>query len=230
MKFNKEYYQNNNQDKDRIGLFFYKNLIKYYFSPNAILDYGCGTGHLLKRIQKVKTIKMAYGFEINKYAIEKAKKNSKSKIINNLNLIQDKSIDLIISLHVIEHLNDFQLRDTFLSFKRILKNDGFLIFATPAKNGLAHLIKKKKWIGLSDKTHINLKTYEEWNDFFKSSNLKVYKSSSDGLWDFPYNIKNSKILIIKIFIKMILQIFTGKLYLEPHNGETFIFILKSNKV
>ena len=35
MLFNKEYYNNNRQDRDRIGLSFYSNLIKYYFKPNT---------------------------------------------------------------------------------------------------------------------------------------------------------------------------------------------------
>ena len=121
MEFNKEYYKNNKQDKDRIGLLFYKNLIKYYFKPNTILDYGCGTGFLLKRLSKIKTIQTNYGYEINEYAINAAKKNSKSTIISDLNFLKDQSLDIIISLHVIEHLSDSQLEEVFKSFKRILK-------------------------------------------------------------------------------------------------------------
>ena len=39
MLFNEEYYNNNRQDSNRIGLLFYSNLIKNYFKPNTILDY-----------------------------------------------------------------------------------------------------------------------------------------------------------------------------------------------
>ena len=226
MEFNKEYYKSNKQDKDRIGLLFYKNLIKHYFKPSTILDYGCGTGHLLKRLSQIKKIQTKYGYEINEYAINAAKKNSNSTIISDLNIIKDRSLDIIISLHVIEHLNDSQLEEVFKSFKRILKKNGTIIFSTPAKNGLAHEIKKNNWIGLSDKTHINLKSFEGWASFFQSKNLQVLKSSNDGLWDFPYNTKNKKLAIIKIILKMIFQIFTGKLYLKHNQGETFIFFLK----
>ncbi len=227
MLFNEEYYQNNRQDNDRIGLSFYYNLINYYFKPSEILDYGCGTGHLLKKLSKNKIIQKTYGFEVSEYANNQAKKNSKkSIIINSLDKLEDHSIDIIIALHVIEHINDNELRKIIYNFKRILKNDGVIILTTPAKNGFAHKIKKEKWIGFSDKTHINLKTFEEWKSFFHFSNLILFKSSNDGLWDFPYKTKNNKFKMLGIFFKMILQIFTGKLYLSYDKGETFIFFLK----
>lgn len=227
MSFNKEYYNNNRQDGDRIGLFFYSNLIKYYFNPQIILDYGCGTGHLLKRLSKIKTIKKTYGFEVSEYAKNKAKNNSKeSTIIHNLEKLGNNSVDIIIALHLIEHINDNELKRIILSFKRILKNNGVVILTTPAKNGFAHKIKQENWIGFSDKTHINLKTFEEWKNFLDSNSLNLIKSSNDGLWDFPYKTKNNKFCMLNIFFKMILQIFTGKLYLSYDKGETFIFFLK----
>ena len=227
MLFNKEYYNNNRQDRDRIGLSFYSNLIKYYFKPNTILDYGCGTGHLLKRLSKIKTIKKTYGFEVSEYAKNKARNNSKKSIlIKNLDKLDDHSIDIIIALHVIEHINDNTLKKIIFSFKRILKNNGVIIFTTPAKNGFAHKIKKEKWIGFSDKTHINLKTFKEWKRFFYSNNLVLFKSSNDGLWDFPYRTKNNKFAMLDIFFKMIIQIIAGKLYLSYNKGETFVFFLK----
>ena len=227
MLFNEEYYKNNRQDNDRIGLLFYSNLIKNYFKPSTILDYGCGTGYFLKRLSKIKTIKKTYGFEVSEYAKNKAKNNNKkSIIINNLNKLDDDSVDIIIALHVIEHINDNTLKKIILNFKRILKNNGVIILATPAKNGFAHKIKKEKWIGFSDKTHINLKTFEEWKSFFNFNNLILFKFSNDGLWDFPYRTKNNIFAMLDIFFKMILQIFTGKLYLSYDKGETFIFFLK----
>ena len=110
-------------------------------------------------------------------------------------------LNLLDHQHQYQHLNDFQLAEVLQSFRRILKNNGTIIFATPAKDGLAHFIKKNDWIGYSDTTHINLKSFEEWLEFFKSKNLNLIKSSNDGLWDFPYNTKNRKIVIIKILFR-----------------------------
>ena len=227
MNFNEEYYRSNKQDKDRIGLFFYKNLINYYFKPKAILDYGFGTGYLLKRLSRLRTVQSSYGFEINEFAINEAKNNSKNtNVISDLKKINSESIDTIISLHVIEHLSNKELEQIIKSFRRILNKNGNIVFATPAKDGLAHKIKQKTWIGFSDKTHINLKTFKEWKNFFNSNGLKIIKSSNDGLWDFPYNHNKFTMGRILIFIKMIFQILTGRLLLKYDQGETFIFILQ----
>ena len=229
MSFNKNYYKKNKQDNNRIGLLFYSNVIQHYYKPGTILDYGCGTGHLLNRLSKKKFMKKSYGFEISNYARKKAEKNSKkSLIIDNLDKIKDKSINLITALHVIEHIDDLKLSKTIESFKRVLNSEGDILIATPAKNGIAHRIKKEKWIGYSDKTHINIKSFNEWISFFNKNNLKLIKASSDGLWDFPYKLKNNKLLILKITMIMIFQIVTGKLYLSYDEGETFIFLLKFN--
>ena len=228
MTFNKDYYKNNKQDKDRLGLLFYSNIIKNYFTPKNFLDYGCGTGFLLKKVSRINSINKTYGFEVNNYARIQAKKNSsKSLIINNLRKIKENSIDIITCLHVIEHIKDNELKKIFLLFKHILKSEGSIMLATPAKNGLGHKIKKRKWIGYRDKTHINMKNFNEWKIFFYKNNFKIIKSSSDGLWDFPYNMKKNNFLIFKVIITMIFQIFTGKLFLKYSEGESFIFLLKS---
>ena len=225
--YNEDYYKNNRQDKDRLGLVFYKNVIKYYFHPETFLDYGCGKGHFLNKISKIQSIKNTFGYDLSKYARTKAKKNSKnSVIIDKLDKIKNNSIDFISALHVIEHINDDKLREMLRSFKRILKVDGTILFATPAVDGFAHKIKKKIWIGLNDKTHINLKNYQEWIQFFKRNDLNLVISSNDGLWDFPYLTKKFVFKFFQIFLIMIIQIFFGKLILQPNEGETFIFILK----
>ena len=208
---------------------FYSNVIQHYYKSSNILDYGCGTGHLLNRLSKKKFINKSYGFEISNYARKKAEKNSKkSLIIDKFDKIKDKSINLITALHIIEHIDDLELSKTIESFKRILSSDGYILIATPAKNGIGHRIKKEKWIGYLDETHINIKSFNEWISFFNKNNLKLIKASSDGLWDFPYKLKNNKLLILKIIMIMIFQIVTGKLYLSYDEGETFIFLLKFN--
>ena len=225
--FTKEYYRENKQDKDRIAFRFYTNVVKNNFKINNFLDYGCGTGYFLKRISKLKKIEKLYGFDVSSYAKSMTKKHAiRSIIIKDLKQIANHSIDLISALHVIEHIPDAKLIKIFKSFKRIINQNGVIMFVTPAKDGLAHQIKKKKWIGLKDKTHINLKTYEQWITFFAENNLALIKASNDGLWDFPYLTKKFVFKFFQIFLIMIIQIFFGKLILQPNEGETFIFILK----
>ena len=72
-KYNKHYYINNNQKNDRLALFFYKKVIFRYFSFNSILDFGCGTGHFLKKIKKHNLNIKCFGVDISNYAINIAK-------------------------------------------------------------------------------------------------------------------------------------------------------------
>jgi SAM-dependent methyltransferase len=225
--FDEKYYVNNKQNEKRLALSFYKRVIKRYIKPKVLLDYGCGTGWFLNEINNLKKIKKTYGYEINEYAIEKAKKHSqRSEIIKKLSDIKENSLDCISALHVFEHINDSQLRKILIEFKRILKKKGFIILVMPAKDGFAHQLKGNNWIGYSDNTHINLKNYQGWVNFFKDNNLYVKRSASDGLWNFPYKISNYPIKFFKIFFLMIIQIYFGRLNISYNDGESFIFILQ----
>ncbi len=226
--FNSSYYEFNKQNKDRIGNIFYYNVIKKNFDFTRYLDYGCGLGFLLKRVEKDNKIKVISGYDINKFAIYKSRKNtSRSVIYDNIEDIKNK-YDLISLLHIIEHIDDDNLRKTFSKIKNLLDKDGYLLISTPAKNALAHILKKDLWIGYKDKTHINLKTKNEWIDFFKKEKFNIVKLSNDGLWDFFYGKFTFSFKFIKIFVIMMFQIFTGRLILSYYEGETFIFVLKKN--
>ena len=226
--FNNNYYKFNKQNKDRIGNLFYYNLIKRNFKFEKYFDFGCGLGFLLKRVEKIKSIKTICGYDVNQYALMKSRENTnKSKIYNKLNDIDDE-FDLISMLHIVEHIDDINLIKIFSKLKKVLLKNGSLLISTPATNGLAHNIKKKLWIGFKDKTHINLKSKNEWVDFFQQQNFKVIKISNDGLWDIHYGKFTFSLKFIKIFSLMIFQIFSGRLLLIYNEGETFIFILKKN--
>ena len=226
--FDQKYYEFNKQNKDRIGNIFYYNIIKKNFNFENYFDFGCGVGYLLKRIEKNKNIKIISGYDINKFAILKSQKiTTRSLIYTNLDKINDR-FDLISALHIFEHINDRDLRDTLARLRNLLRVNGYLLIATPAKNALAHNIKKNFWIGYKDKTHINLKSKDEWVSFFENENFNVIKISNDGLWDIPYGQFTFSLKFMKIFLIMIFQILTGSLLLDYDEGETFIFILRKN--
>lgn len=226
--YNESYYNFNKQNKDRIGNILYSNIIKKNFKFKNFLDYGCGVGFLLKKIEKIKGLEQTCGFEINDFAIQNSIKNTnKSKIYNNLNDIKMK-FDLITMLHIVEHINDSELNNLISEIKKKLSKGGYLLISTPAKDGLAHKIKKEKWVGFKDITHVNLKSYDEWINFFQRQKLLVTSTFSDGLWDFPYRKSMFKLFFMKNIFFMTIQIFTGKLILKSQEGETFIFILKNN--
>ena len=225
-RYNKNYYNYNNQNKDRLGNLFYSNIIKKNFNIKSYLDFGCGVGFLLRRIEKKNYIK-TFGYEINNYAIKECIKNTKkSKIYKHIDELSDK-FDLISLLHIVEHIDSDDLKILFNKLKKNLNYNGKILVSTPAKNGIAHSLKKKEWIGFKDSTHINLKSFNEWKEFFTGLNFKIIKSSSDGLWDFPYKNIYLSFKFFKILILMIFQIFFGVLVLKHDEGETLILILEN---
>jgi hypothetical protein len=47
-------------------------------------------------------------------------------------------------------------------------------------------VKKEKWIGYRDPTHISLKAPQEWIGFIRQNGLQINRVFSDGYWDAPY--------------------------------------------
>ena len=227
-KFNQSYYKFNKQNVDRIGNIFYSNIIKKNFEFKSYLDFGCGVGYLLKRIETFSGLINICGIETNDFAMKESKKNSTlSKIYKSIDEI-DTTFDLVSMLHVVEHINDEDLSKLLIKIKSKLNKNANILISTPAKNGLAHKIKIDNWIGFKDPTHINLKNYQDWIKFFNEQNFTIIKTFSDGLWDFPYGRSINYIKFLKIYFYMFIQIFFGKVLLKYNEGETLILILKNN--
>ena len=83
---------------------------------------------MLKRIEKLTNIK-TYGYEINKFAINKCLINTpKSKIYKNIDEIDEK-FDLISMVHVVEHISSADLKILLkkLSLKIFLELSRFML-------------------------------------------------------------------------------------------------------
>ena len=113
-------------------------LKKYLFKKtgNIILDAGCGTGSLMK---KLKSFGKIYGVDVSHEALKFAKSNG-LKLIKKGSVTaipyKNNQFDAIVSIDVLYHKqvkNDLQaLRE----FKRVLKPGGILIIKNPAHNWL----------------------------------------------------------------------------------------------
>jgi 2-polyprenyl-3-methyl-5-hydroxy-6-metoxy-1,4-benzoquinol methylase len=181
--YTKQYYENNNQNGDRIAFKMYWNIFKRYIpSKGRILDFGAGNGFLSRRIAKTHK---SYAFEVSEYAGKNIKINSpKSKVLNSEDKISKNYYDGVISLHVLEHINEPEA--TVKKLIDGLKVGGKILVVMPNLNGLGHIMKKDNWFGYRDKTHISLLSNREWKNIFIKNGLKIIKTSSDGFWDIPY--------------------------------------------
>ena len=137
-----------------------------------VLDYGCGAGEFVKFIEKDF---QTFGFEPNEDARNAAiKKTEKTKIIDDLNLIEDESLDAITLWHVFEHVeNQSEMLDIFYSK---LKKKGLLIIAVPNPTSYDAKHYKEFWAAYDVPRHVfhfSKKGME--NLISKNSNWKLRK-------------------------------------------------------
>jgi len=231
--FNKEYFATNTYNGVSFGKYsqywfsnrFYAILAKRYGKiGGTLLEEGCGLGHLLSQLGGAfKT----YGVDVNTWALTQVKGTAPQAMLSYATAEQlpfkDGSFNIILSKHVVEHLENPY--NAISEISRLLAKGGILILATPNLSSLLKPMKGKQWIGYQDPTHISLKTPEEWRSLLEHGGMKIIKIFSDGFWDVPY-VKYIPSKIQKFLFGSLggLQALTGMIFLPPRWGESIIFI------
>ncbi|VVA44361.1 conserved hypothetical protein [Candidatus Roizmanbacteria bacterium] len=103
---------------------------------NIILDAGCGTGLLMKKMNSFGKI---YGIDASSEALKLAKKNNitKTKKASVEKIpFKDNCFDAIVSIDVLYHKEVKSDLAALMEFKRVLKPGGILIVKNPAHNWL----------------------------------------------------------------------------------------------
>ena len=166
---------------------FYAILAKKHGPQRGrVLEVGCGMGHLLAHfIPKYEV----YGVDINSWALAEAKRmipsaNFVIASAEDLNVFPNQTFSIVISKHVVEHLPNPGAAVAEMS--RLLIPGGLLLLSTPNLLSLMRNVKKEKWIGYRDRTHISLHPPDYWIGLLKDNNLKPRRIFSDGFWDAPY--------------------------------------------
>ena len=113
-----------------------------------LLDYGCGSGHLLELLGKEKKTE-CYGLEFSADSAKETERRTKNfpnikKVVLADSLptsFEDNMFDTIVLIETIEHLPDDILHQTFRELYRILKQGGSIFITTPFNEELEkHLI------------------------------------------------------------------------------------------
>lgn len=125
----------------------FKEVIKLINCEDSkILEIGCGKGFFLKMVKKKCKI---YGIDINKNAINYAKKRFNLDNIYNEKLDSFLSrnqtdFDIVCAFHLLEHLKD--PNDFVSKISQILKLNGFLCLSVPNPNRISlNLIGREYW-------------------------------------------------------------------------------------
>ena len=123
----------------------YKNFDNFYFKNKRVLDFGCGTGSLLKLIES----QAAYvaGVELNKFFIKLNKIiGNKYNIYSSLNKLNKnkKKFDTILCFSCLEQIRN--IKKTIKDFESSLLRGGYLILG--CLNANDYRLKSKKYLSV----------------------------------------------------------------------------------
>jgi 2-polyprenyl-3-methyl-5-hydroxy-6-metoxy-1,4-benzoquinol methylase len=168
-------------EKDSFTNERYEQFNQYLRDGYRVLDIGCNTGRggfTLK--EKNKTLKL-YGIELIKERIEKIPPNiyeqtfNESIITSNCN---NNLFDAIIAGEVIEHIPKDLFVEMLNNCKKLLKNNGLILFTTPNPNSL--LVKFGRNAVYNDPSHVNIMSIKEFKEIVNSCGLKISNITGSG--------------------------------------------------
>ena len=151
------------------------------FSRGKVLDFGCGSGQLMKRLGELGWDECE-GFDFDEKALKVARSclpNSRLHYSFQTLLSSGNMYDYIILNHVLEHLADPLAG--LGQLMHLLAPGGKIIVRTPnSKSFLARLLRTS-WRGLEPPRHLNLFTIESLRCLCKRLNLEdvhIYTSNA----------------------------------------------------
>ncbi|WP_419869350.1 class I SAM-dependent methyltransferase [Chryseobacterium sp. CT-SW4] len=133
------------------NLKYKKNILLERINKGAqVLDYGCGAGEFVKFIENDFN---TFGFEPDADARKAAlSKITKARIIDDISIIEDQSLDAITLWHVFEHIEN--QNEMLQIFHSKLKEKGLLIIAVPNPTSYDAKHYKEYWAAYDVPRHI----------------------------------------------------------------------------
>lgn len=219
------YYEGNGQAGDRPALRWYVRMVRRYVGEGPYLDFGCGTGHLVRRLAEHGG---AAGFEISPYSAGMARKTAAGcPIHTTLDEIPAGGYRGLTAVHVLEHLDDDTATEVLACWRRVLLPGGRGLVVMPDPAGKARALAGEGWMGYQDPTHINLKPHAQWREFLTGAGFRVLREGSDGLWNVPYS-RLPKLIDAAVYaVPSLAQFLAGRLFLPPGSGESSVFVIEN---
>ncbi len=221
--FDEDYYRGNGQLGDRPALRYYTRLVRRYVGGGPLLDFGCGTGHLVRHLT---TVGAADGLEVSDFSAATARVTSPtSTIYTELSAVPTGHYRGITAIHVVEHLDDNVVAASMEQWRRVLRPGGRALVVTPDLAGFGRALAQDAWNGFTDPTHINLKPHAAWRQTLDRGGFHIIAEGSDGLWNVPYGRAPKLVDAVHYAGPALTQFLTGRLFLRPGTGESSLFVV-----
>jgi SAM-dependent methyltransferase len=181
--YTEQYYAAHGLAGDRIALWFYARMVRRLRRGGGrLLDFGCGTGHLLRRLCEHFE---AYGYDASAEARTVCRLTAPDAVIlEEWQSLPVDSLDVVVALHTLEHLP--RPRAIMEPLVRRLVPGGIFLFVVPNPGGLGHRLKGRQWFAYRDPTHCSVLSSGEWLTLARRAGLRVRWVRGDGMWDPPY--------------------------------------------
>jgi SAM-dependent methyltransferase len=134
---------------DTVYFNFINNKLEGY--DNTVLDFGCGTGHLISLLKPF--YPKSYGVEFSKSARKFSLEAYKLTISEDINNFPNEFFDFVSAIEVIEHLTDLSSLSCVL---KKIKPGGSMLVTTPNRNSFRALIEGGNWREAKKKFHLVL--------------------------------------------------------------------------
>lgn len=152
-----------------------------------IVDLGCGFGEWVRIMQEAGYSPL--GVDSNDLMMDEAINNNlpvvRDDAMSYLNKVETKTLDVLFSFHLIEHLTFGEFIDFMNECNRVLKSGGLFVCATPNPENLLTATKEF----YMDPTHIKPIPIELLEFYFKEFGFDVVeklKLSSRNEWPYEY--------------------------------------------
>lgn len=143
--------------------------------PGRVLDVGCGNGERLARLRDLGW--SVFGQDVDPRAVTVARDTFGLDVrLGPLDEVgfQEESFDFVILNHVIEHVHDpIKL---LVGCRRLLKQGGRLILATPNAKSLGHKWFGANWMGLDPPRHVLIFSLDTLLIVAKRSGMSVRRA------------------------------------------------------
>ncbi len=144
--------------------------------PDRILDVGSSNGNFTKLLGDHREL---YGIDLNKDAVEEARKNGILASDKKLKDFRNNQFDIIVTRGVIQHVAD--IKNYFLELHRILRPGGLIFaLATPNVKSFCAQLYKEHWSLFDPIAHLLYFDPSTLERFFSKYSFMLKK------FEFPY--------------------------------------------